>query len=125
MRAVWMKEYGPPDVLVAGDAPDPTPGPGQELVEVAYANITFVETQFRARGFGPVRAPLPVIPGNGVGGVVSAVGESVDPALVGARVVGPTGGSGGYAERVAANADGLLVVPDGLALDAAVALLAD
>jgi NADPH:quinone reductase len=125
MRAVWMKRYGPPEVLEPGDAPDPVPGPGQALVEVAYANITFVETQFRARGFGPVRAQLPVIPGNGVGGVVGAVGDGVDPELVGARVVGPTGGSGGYAERVAADAAGLVVVPAGLALDDAVALLAD
>ena len=37
MRAVWMREYGPPDVLVAGDAPDPVPGPGQALVEVVFS----------------------------------------------------------------------------------------
>jgi NADPH2:quinone reductase len=125
MRAVWMKEYGGPSVLVARDTPDPVPGRGQALVEVGYANITFVETQFRARGFGPVRASLPVVPGNGVGGVVAAVGEGVDPSLVGKRVVGPTGGSGGYAERVAADAAGLVEVPDGVRLDDAVALLAD
>ncbi|HEY6594207.1 MAG TPA: zinc-binding dehydrogenase [Asanoa sp.] len=125
MRAVWMNEYGDPSVLVARDTPDPVPGPGQALVEVGYANITFVETQFRARGFGPVRATPPIIPGNGVGGVVSAVGEGVDRGLVGRRVVGPTGGSGGYAQRVAADAAGLVEVPDGLRLDDAVALLAD
>ena len=125
MRAVWMKEYGGPEVLVPGEAPDPVAGPGQALVEVAFANITFVETQFRARGFGPVRAQLPTIPGNGVGGVVLAVGEGVDPALVGRRVVGPTGGSGGYAGLVAADAAGFVEVPAGVALDDAVALLAD
>jgi NADPH2:quinone reductase len=125
MRAVWMKEYGGPEVLVPGEAPDPVPGPGQALVEVAFANITFVETQFRARGFGPVRAQLPAIPGNGVGGVVAAVGDGVNPALVGRRVVGPTGGSGGYAALVAADAAGFVEVPDGVGLDDAVALLAD
>ena len=125
MRAVWLKELGGPEVLVAASAPDPTAGAGQALVAVAFANITFVETQFRATGFGPYRPDLPMIPGNGVGGVVSAVGPGVDPALVGRRVVTTTGGSGGYAERVPVDAGGLVPVPDGVELDAAVALLAD
>ncbi|KWX01898.1 Quinone oxidoreductase [Carbonactinospora thermoautotrophica] len=66
-----------------------------------------------------------MIPGNGVGGVVTAVGAAADEGLVGKRVVSSTGGSGGYAERVAVDAGGVFEVPDGLDLDAAVALLAD
>ncbi|MGH2601710.1 MAG: zinc-binding dehydrogenase [Dehalococcoidia bacterium] len=125
MRAVWLKEFGGPEVLVAGEAPEPVAGPGQVLIDVAFANITFVETQFRASGFGPYKPELPMIPGNGVGGVVASVGAGVDPALAGRRVVSGTGGSGGYAERVAVDAEGLFEVPDGLGPDSAVALLAD
>ncbi|GLZ09906.1 NADPH:quinone reductase [Actinomadura sp. NBRC 104425] len=125
MRAVWLKEFGGPEVLVAGEAPDPVAGPGQAVVDVAFANITFVETQFRATGNGPFKAQLPMILGNGVGGVVAAVGDGVDPGLVGKRVVTGTGGSGGYAERAAVDAAGLYLVPDALEMDAAVALLAD
>ena len=125
MRAVWLREFGGPEALVPGDAPDPVAGPGQVLVDVAFANITFVETQFRASGFGPFWAALPVIPGNGVGGVVTAVGEGASPELVGRRVVSCMGGSGGYAERAAVAADVLVEVPDGVPLDVAVALLAD
>jgi NADPH2:quinone reductase len=125
MRAVWLKEFGGPEVLVAADAPDPLAGPGQALIEVAFANITFVETQFRAGGLGPFKAELPMIPGNGVGGVVTSVGAGIDPGLVSRRVVSSTGGSGGYAERVAVDAGGLIEVPDSLGLDSAVALLAD
>ncbi|WP_329105239.1 zinc-binding dehydrogenase [Micromonospora sp. NBC_01699] len=125
MRAVWLTGFGGPEKLVPGDAPDPVAGPGQALIEVAYVNITFVETQFRATGAGPYRPELPMIPGNGVGGVVSAVGPDVDPTLIGRQVVSSTGGSGGYAERAAVDAAGLFLVPDGLALDSAVALLAD
>src|SRR5262245_27847147 len=110
---------------MADDAPEPETGPGQSLVAVAYANITLVETQMRATGFGPLPPVLPMIPGNGVGGVVTAVGADADPSLVGARVVTSTGGSGGYAERVAVDARGLFVVPPALALDDAVAVLAD
>jgi NADPH2:quinone reductase len=126
MRAIWLKEFGGPHVLVAGDAPDPVVGPGQALIEVAYANITFVETQFRGGGFGPQgAAELPTIPGNGVGGIVRSVGPGADPALIGTRVVSSTGGSGGYAECAVVDSSALFEVPDGLELDQAVALLAD
>jgi NADPH2:quinone reductase len=125
MRAVWLREFGEPEVLTLGEAPDPVAGPGQVVVDVEFVNITFVETQFRASGRGPFGATLPMIPGNGVGGVVASVGSGVAPELVGARVVTSTGGSGGYAERVAVDAHGLFRVPDAVALDTAVALLAD
>ncbi|SBT53126.1 zinc-binding dehydrogenase [Micromonospora narathiwatensis] len=125
MRAVWLREFGGPEVLVPGPAPDPVPGPGQVLIEVAHANLTFVETMFRSTGFGPFTGSPPLIPGNGVGGVITEVGPDVDPALVGRRVVSSTGGSGGYAERVAVDRDAPYEVPDGLPLDQAVALLAD
>jgi NADPH2:quinone reductase len=124
MRAVQLAEFGPPSVLHAVDVPVPVPGAGEVLVEVAFANITFVETQFRARGFGPP-VELPAIPGNGVGGTVRAVGSGVDEGLVGRRVVTTTGGSGGYAQLVAVPAAGLIDVPTEVDLDAAVALLAD
>jgi NADPH:quinone reductase len=125
MRAVLLSEFGPPSVLVPAEVPSPVAGDGRVLIDVAYANITFVETQFRATGFGPFSGELPVIPGNGVGGVVTEAGRGVDESWVGRRVVTSTGGAGGYAERVAVNAEVLFPVPDGLALDDAVALLAD
>ncbi|MEU4805996.1 zinc-binding dehydrogenase [Actinosynnema sp. NPDC023587] len=125
MRAVWLTEFGGPEVLVAGEAPEPVAGPGQVLVAVAYANITFVETQYRATGRGPFGIEPPGILGNGVGGVVTEVGPGADAGLVGQRVVTSTGGSGGYAERVAVDASGVFAVPDGVPLDTAVALLAD
>jgi NADPH2:quinone reductase len=125
MKAVWLEEFGGPEVLVAADAPDPVLGLGQALIEVSFANITFVETMFRASGFGPFATKLPMIPGNGVGGVVVSVGAEVDDRLIGKRVVASTGGSGGYAERAAVDAGGVVEVPEGLELDDAVALLAD
>lgn len=125
MRAVWLTKFGDPDVLVAGDAPDPVAGPGRALIDVAFVNVTFIETMFRASGFGPFSGELPMIPGNGVGGVVSAVGAQVDASLIGKRVVSNTGGSGAYAERAAVAASDVLEVPEGLALEDAVALMAD
>src|SRR5687767_442466 len=94
MKAVWFEEFGRPEVLVAADASDPVPGPGQALIEVSFANITFVETMFSASGFGPFETELPMIPGNGIGGVVASVGVETDERLVGKRVVASTGVSG-------------------------------
>ena len=127
MLAVMLAEFGPPSVLVPAELPDPAPGPGQVVVEAAFANITFVETQIRAgRPPNPAMAPaLPAVLGNGTGGVVSVVGEGVDPALAGTCVVTSTGGRGGYAQRCAVPADGLIPVPGSLPVDEAVALLAD
>jgi NADPH2:quinone reductase len=127
MRAVVLREFGPPAGLVVDRLPDPEPGPGEALVAVQLASVTFVETQVRAgRPPHPAMSPaLPVVPGNGVGGIVAAVGAGVDDALVGRRVVTTTGGTGGYAELAAVPAAALIEVPRELALADAVALLAD
>jgi len=127
VRAVLLREFGPPSRLVAEEVPDPVAAPGQALIDVEFASITFVETQLRA-GHPPVPAMaprLPVILGNGVGGVLSSVGPGVGPALAGRRVVTTTGGTGGYAERVAVDAAVPIPVPGRLGLAEAVALLAD
>jgi NADPH2:quinone reductase len=126
MRAVWWTKVGPPEVLVYGETPDPAPpGPGQVLVSVTYAGITFIETQLRA-GLAP-RPMLkpPAILGNGVGGTVIALGEGVDAGLLGQQVVTSTGGSGGYAALALARAADVIAVPEGVLLSDAVALLAD
>lgn len=125
MRAVVLKQFGAPGVLTIEDVPDAVAGPGQALIEVAFANITFIETQFRATGSGPFVGELPMVPGNGVGGLVTAVGTDSDDGLIGKQVISATGGSGGYAELAVGAVDGLVEVPDGVELDDAVALLAD
>ena len=42
MRAVVCKEFGPPEGLVVEERPDPTPGPGEVLVDVtvSYTHLT-------------------------------------------------------------------------------------
>ena len=72
MRAVVLHEFGPPESLVAAEAPDPVPGPGQALIDVEIANITFVETQVRAgKAPNPAMVPrLPAILGNGAAGLI-------------------------------------------------------
>ncbi|GAA3582325.1 zinc-binding dehydrogenase [Nonomuraea rosea] len=124
MRAVMLRRYGGPEALVVEEVPDPVPGPGQVVVEVSVAGITFVETQVRADR-GPRRAELPAILGNGVAGTVVSAGDDVDRTLIGTRVVSTLGGYGGYAELAVASAGDLIPIPDGLSPEVAVAVLAD
>ena len=121
MRAVWLREFGNPEVLKVEDTPDPQADLDQVVVQADYANITFVETQIRA-GKAPWPVQLPMILGGGIGGHVI---HSTDPGLIGARVVTSTGGKGGYAEQAAVPTTELIPVPEDIPLDHAVALLAD
>jgi hypothetical protein len=38
VRAVVLSEFGPPEVLVPRDVPDPVAEPGQALIDVEIAN---------------------------------------------------------------------------------------
>src|SRR2546421_820098 len=97
MRVIEATEFGGPEVLVPVDAPDPVAGPGQVVVDVAVADTLFVDTQIR-RGWGREHFTVqpPYVPGNGVAGVVSSVGDGADPDWIGRRVVAHTGERGGH-----------------------------
>jgi len=122
VRAVVIREFGPPEVLEAAEVADVRAGRDEVVIDVEFANVTFVETQVRA-GRPPHPSMLPVLPavlGNGVGGTV---GEG-NP-WAGRRVVASLNGTGGYAERAVSSVARLIGVPDGLTTRDAVALLAD
>ncbi len=128
MRAVVIREFGPPEVLEPAEVAEVRAGPGEVVIDVEFANITFVETQVRA-GRAPHPSMLPALPailGNGVGGTLSGpeVGPGGGPGS-GRRVVASLNGMGGYAERVVSPASRLIEVPDAVAMRDAVALLAD
>src|SRR6478736_3570224 len=44
MKAIQIAEFGGPEVLSHVDLPDPTPGEGEVLVEVARSGINFADT---------------------------------------------------------------------------------
>ncbi len=122
MRAVVIREFGPPEVLEPADVAEVRAEPDEVVIEVEFANVTFVETQVRA-GRPPHPSMLPALPailGNGVGGTV---GEGSPWA--GRQVVASLNGTGGYAERAVSPVARLIGIPDGLAMRDAVALLAD
>ncbi|HZC27437.1 MAG TPA: zinc-binding dehydrogenase [Actinopolymorphaceae bacterium] len=121
-----MTRFGGPDVLVPAEAPDPVAGPGQVVVDVAVAGITFVETMIR-RGVDKwhERPQLPYVPGGVVAGRVCQVGDGVDRSWLGQRVIAETGQTGGFAELAVARTQDVIPVPQGLGLPDAAALHTD
>ncbi|MGW0334575.1 zinc-binding dehydrogenase [Streptomyces sp. NPDC003011] len=124
MRAIQVKEFGGPEVLLPADLPDPVPGPGEVLIDVAYVDTIFVETQIRAgRARDHFSVTPPYVPGGGVSGTVAALGPDVPDTWLGRRVTSFV--QGGYASRAVAATDALTAVPDTLDLLPAAALVHD
>jgi NADPH2:quinone reductase len=126
MRAIRLHAFGPAANLRYEEVDDPRPGPGQARIAVTAAGVYLIDTALRAgRAMGALPLPeLPAIPGREVAGVVDAVGPEVDERWVGRRVVAHLGpASGGYAELAVRETAALRALPDGLADDAAVAMI--
>ena len=111
MKAIQIEEFGGPDVLRHVEVPDPEPGEGQVLVDVARSGINFADTHATRNDYLAEQA-LPLIPGAEVSGR-TADGRRVAAIL-------PTGG---YAEKVAVHEALLVPVPDEVSDDQAAALL--
>src|SRR5688500_18140420 len=115
MKAAQLLDYGPATNFRIVDLPKPAPGPGEVLIEVAFAGLRWGDIM--GRNGIPVRVHRPpVVPGQEVAGVVTEVGAGVDGLAPGDRVVAQPRG-GGYAEHVAVPAAAVGRVPDGVDLD--------
>ena len=117
MRAVVCKTLGSIDDLVLETLDDPTPGPGQVLLDVAAAGINFPDLLVIA-GKYQVRPELPFVPGGECAGRVIAVGEGVKRVKEGDHVIA-MGLTGAFAERMVVAEAETLPVPAGLALETA------
>jgi NADPH2:quinone reductase len=123
MKAVVVEEFGPPERAALRELPEPRPGPGDLLIDVAFAPVNYVDSLvFTGRyQFLPER---PFTPGKGPVGTVRAVGEGVAGFAAGDRVLGMAE-HGGYAEQALVPAAHSYVLPAGVSLeDAAVMSLA-
>ena len=120
MRVIQATAAGGPEVLRPVDLPDPSPGPGQVLVDVAAAGVNFIDTYRRA---GVYAMPYPHGVGTEGAGVVAATGAGVTGLAVGDRVAWADGAQGAYADRVVVAADRAVPVPADVELEVAAALM--
>src|SRR5258705_9133542 len=99
MKAIWVHEFGGPEVLRLDEVPTPRPGPSEVVVRMHAAGINPVETYIRAGKYA--RLPeLPYTPGNDGAGVVEQVGSDVTEFKAGDHVYTSGSISGTYAEFV-------------------------
>src|SRR5206468_9095088 len=113
-HAVTMSGFGDVDVLGWGEVPDPTPGPGEVVVDVVASAVNRADLLQR-QGFYPPPPGASEILGLECSGRIVALGDGVADWSVGDEVCALLAG-GGYAERVAVPAGQLMPVPDGVDL---------
>lgn len=112
MKAVTMNGAGGREVLEYVERPDPTPGPGEALMEIAYAGVNFMDIGVR-QGMAWNEIPDPKILGVEGAGRVLALGEGVEDISIGQRVAWVYA-PGSYAERIAIPATSLVPIPDAI-----------
>jgi NADPH:quinone reductase-like Zn-dependent oxidoreductase len=120
MKAVYIEQFGGPEVLKYGDLPDPFAGPGQIVVDTHAASVNGADWKVRAGHYGT--GTFPMVLGRDFSGVVSAVGDGVTDLRAGDAVFGvlEAGREGTYAEKLAIGAAVVAKKPDSLShVDAA------
>jgi len=111
MKAIQIEEFGGPEVLRHVELPDPEPGDGEVLVEIARSGINFADTHATRNDY-LAEQHLPLVPGAEISGR-TADGRRVAAIL----------SAGGYAEKTAVPEASLVPVPDAVDDDRAAALL--
>ncbi|WP_315763017.1 NAD(P)H-quinone oxidoreductase [Sphingomonas sp. Y38-1Y] len=120
MRAIDPETPGGPEVLRLVERRVPQPGEGEVLIRVAAAGVNRPDVLQRQGGYAPPPG-APSIPGLEIAGEVVAVGEGVEPALIGQPMCALVAG-GGYAEYCVAPAGQCLSVPESLSMVEAAAI---
>jgi NADPH2:quinone reductase len=100
MRAIQITAFGGPETLVVRDLPDPEPAAGQLVFDVLASGVNYADTHQTEDSY-LAKQDLPLIPG----------GEVVVRGARGERLLGLLG-TGGYAEKVAADPKLLFPIPD-------------
>ena len=130
MKAIVIREFGPPEAMRLEDVPAPVPGHGEVLIRVHAVSVNRTLDLAVRAGVYPASVTLPHVLGVDPSGVVAAVGEGVTTRKVGDRVTAgrllrpPTDPAGprilgvhtwgGYAEFVTVPADAAHPIPDAL-----------
>nr|BFD81834.1 zinc-binding dehydrogenase [Streptomyces sp. Xyl84] len=122
MRAAYIEELGPPEVIRWGELPPPVPGAGEVLVDVLATAVDPVDTFVRS---GVFRTPLPFpfVVGRDLVGTVASPGSGFAAGeTVWCNSLGHDGRQGAAAEQAAVPAGRLYRLPAGVRPQEAVAV---
>jgi NADPH:quinone reductase-like Zn-dependent oxidoreductase len=124
MKAMLLTGHGGPEMLRYGEAPDPTAGPGEVVVDIHAASVNGADYKVRRGGGRYALSHFPHILGRDFSGIVSIVGPGVKDLAVRDAVFGVTdvGIEGAYAEKIAIKAALLAKKPSRLSHADAAAL---
>ena len=147
MKAIQLVAHGSPGKFELRELPEPSPGPGEVVVQVQSCGLNHLDLWLEEAGL-PMTVPLPRTPGGEIAGTVFAVGSGVTDWKPGDRVavqsnvfcgeceycqqgeesqcikneiLGVTR-DGGFAEKVLVPARALVRLPDDVEFDTSAAL---
>jgi putative PIG3 family NAD(P)H quinone oxidoreductase len=109
MHAVVITEPGEPEVLRWLEVPDPVPGPGEVVIDIAASGVNRADLMQR-QGLYPPPPGAPPYPGLECAGRIRSVGDGVTDWRPGDEVCALLAG-GGYAEQVVVPAGQVLPLP--------------
>jgi len=125
MKAAFIRETGPPEVIQFGDLPQPKPAAGQVLVRVRAVAMNPIDTYIRSGMIKP-NLPMPFIVGCDLAGVVEETGAGATRFKRGDRVWGTNQGllgrQGTFAEFAAVDEQWLYPTPANVSDEDAVAI---
>lgn len=121
MRALISNEIGGPDSLQLGEMADPIASAGQVVVNVKACAINYPDVLI-IQDLYQMKPQRPFSPGAEVAGIVESVGEGVKDIAPGDRVIALSG-HGGLAEKVAAPANNVFAMPEGMSFEDGASLL--
>jgi NADPH:quinone reductase len=119
-HAIVVDQAGGPEVLTYREVFTPAPGPGEVLVDVAFAGVNYMDVGTRVGRNGP--GAFPLTPGVEGAGRVSALGEGVTGLRLGQRVAWQFAW-GSYSQRLVLPAGQAVPVPDDIDDETAASLL--
>jgi NADPH2:quinone reductase len=117
MKAIVVREFGPPESIHVEEFPAPHPGDGEVLVEVHAAGVNFPDILVMG-GKYQVLPPRPFVAGKECAGVVAAVGKGVTTCTPGDRVL-VWMEHGAFGEQAVASQSNCFVIPKDMSFEEA------
>lgn len=125
MKAAYINQTGPPEVIQYGELPTPKPGRTQCLIQVEAVDVNPIDVYIRS-GMISAKLSFPWILGRDLAGVVVEIGPGVKRFKIGDRVWASSQGSDGrpgtFAEFAAVDERWLYFIPQSVSAEEVAAL---